>query len=178
MLSQIRRWGWLFNPITVFFVWDEPQVADSNAPDPVGLVLEVTNTPWKERTHYPVLLEAIGDTLVARFDKTLHVSPFLGMEHEYRVCVGNRDDAITFGIDVVSDSGDPIVSTALNLQRRDATRQLLGRSLRSNGFPTHRVSAGIHSQAARLWIKRVPFVSHPDRAVLPPEIKPRAKERP
>ena len=43
MLTQVRRWGWLFNPITVYLVWDaDPQL-------PVGAVLEVTNTPWKER---------------------------------------------------------------------------------------------------------------------------------
>ena len=178
MLSQVRRWGWLFNPITVFFVWDAPQNGAKRSQAPVGVVLEVTNTPWKERQHYPVELHPDGDTLLARFDKTLHVSPFLGLDYEYRLCVENRDDAIALGIDVVAPAGDTIVFTKLNLQRRDATPRLLGQSLRSNMFPTHRVSAGIHSQATRLWAKRVPFVSHPKHAVSPHETLPHPKERP
>lgn len=179
MLSQIRRWGWLFNPITIFFVWEEPENAGTSPQVPIGMVLEVTNTPWKERTQYPFALQMSGDTLVAQFDKTLHVSPFLGMDYEYRLSVQDRDDAIALGIDVVTAAGDTIVFTTLNLQRHDATRQLLGRSLRSNVFSTHRVSAGIHSQAARLWTKRVPFISHPNKAISPDETLPHpTEERP
>ena len=72
MLTQVRRWGWLFNPITVFLAWD------SEADDPVGAVLEVTNTPWKERHRYPVELRPNGPgSVTARTPKALHVSPFL-----------------------------------------------------------------------------------------------------
>ena len=81
MLTQPRTWGWLFNPITIYLAWnnaDEP---------PVAAVLEVTNTPWKERHHYAVPLTSQGpDTSIgAEFDKHLHVSPFLGMDYQYRL---------------------------------------------------------------------------------------------
>ena len=46
MLTQVRRWGWLFNPITVYVAWN------LGTDGPVALVLEVTNTPWKERHRY------------------------------------------------------------------------------------------------------------------------------
>jgi DUF1365 family protein len=75
MLSQVRRWGWLFNPITFFFVWDRPSNTLPAAQNPVGAVLEVTNTPWKERARYPLVLEASDDCLIAEFDKAMHVSP-------------------------------------------------------------------------------------------------------
>lgn len=157
MLSQIRRWGWLFNPITMFFVWD-------SQPDrPVGVVLEVTNTPWKERKRYPLIFRSEGDSLVAEFDKELHVSPFLGMDYRYRLRVEDQDNSMAIDIDVIDQADDAVLHTSLRLGRIPATREVLGRSLRDQGFPTHRVSAGIHRQAARLRTKGVPFVSHPRR---------------
>jgi len=161
MLSQIRRWGWLFNPITFFFVWDRQHDAAPTEQRPVGAILEVTNTPWKERTRYPLVLDASGDCLTTEFDKAMHVSPFLGMDYRYHLKLQDRDDSVAVDIDVVDQSGHATLRTKLRLQRRQATRQLLWDSLRSEPFPTHRVSAGIHRQAARLWAKGVPAIAHP-----------------
>ncbi|MEJ7799840.1 MAG: DUF1365 family protein, partial [Ilumatobacter sp.] len=57
----------------------------------------------------------------------------------------------------------PILHTNLVVTRVLATRRALARSLWTSFAPTHRVSLGIHVQAARLWMKRVPFVPHPSR---------------
>ena len=158
LLTQVRRWGWLFNPISVFVVWHTDPEA------PAGAVLEVTNTPWHERHRYPVALTRPDATgwMRAEFDKRLHVSPFLDEDFRYDLRLRGSDDAIELGLDVVAPSdGTPILETALALDRRPATRATLGAGMRSNPFPTHRVSAGIHAQALRLWRKRVPFVPHP-----------------
>ena len=166
MLTQWRRWGWLFNPITVTFVWHDAHDA------PSGAVLEVTNTPWKERHQYPVALEQGADgAFTATFDKVLHVSPFLDEDHRYELRVrhaGHSDDGtLTVDLDVRSRSasgtaGDLVLATGMRLDHRPVTRRSLGAAIRTDGFPTHRVSAGIHAQAARLW-RRVPFVPHPSK---------------
>ena len=156
MLTQPRTWGWLFNPITVYLVWDGED-------RPAGAVLEVTNTPWKERHRYPLALAQSGTDLVARFDKALHVSPFLGMDFRYEFRLADRDDRIVLDIDVIDADGDVALTTGLRTGREAATHDNLDRSLRSTLPPTHRVSAGIHFQAARLWRKGVPFVSHPKK---------------
>jgi uncharacterized protein len=161
MLTQIRRWGWLFNPITVYFVWDGNSDGAALGPGPIGAVLEVTNTPWKERVHYPVLLGKDNGFLTASFDKAMHVSPFLTMDHRYHFAVADRDDVVELTIGVHDHAGEEVLHTAVHLRRRPANRRLLGQALRSPLLPTHRVSAGIHSQALRLWGKRVPFVGHP-----------------
>lgn len=159
MLSQVRRWGWLFNPITVFLAWDDPDLRSA----PVGAVLEVTNTPWKERTRYPLALASDGGMLTAEFAKTMHVSPFLGLDLRYRLAIEDRDDGIAVDVDVHDDEGRLVLHTALRLGRVAASREVLGRSLLRHPFPTHRVSASIHAQAARLWAKGIPFVRHPDK---------------
>ncbi len=170
MLTQLRRWGWLFNPITLFVVWDE-----HDATTPQGAVLEVTNTPWKERHRYAVPLVRTDGVFHARFPKTLHVSPFLDEAYDYALRLQDRDDQVHFSLDVVPHEEPPttdappvpVVNTTLQLHRVPASRSSLSKSLRQTPFPTHRVSVGIHAQAARLWAKRVPFISHPDKRTRP-----------
>jgi uncharacterized protein len=160
MLSQIRHLGWLFNPITVFVVWDaDPDV-------PVGAVLEVTNTPWKERHRYPVALARRDGRFVARFPKELHVSPFLDEDYDYLLSLDDRDDRIVVSLDVVpdvdgADGRRPTVSTRLDVARVPADRGALAAALWAVPLSTQRVSAGIHAQALTLWRKQVPFVAHP-----------------
>lgn len=176
-LTQPRRWGWLFNPISVYLIW--PPGSDER---PIAAVLEVTNTPWKERHHYVVVLEDTdaGDsdltTLGATFSKELHVSPFLPADMTYHLRISERESsdrrhqsgaaapALQIALSVSDAAGALVLETAMNLKRQPATGDGLVDSLRRDGFPTLRTSVGIHHQAARLLAKRVPFVPHPKRS--------------
>lgn len=160
MLTQIRRWGWLFNPITVYVAWgDDPAT-------PVAVVLEVTNTPWKERHRYVAALDSNldGSRFSAEVRKVLHVSPFLDESQRYRLVIASGNDEsspIDLSIDVLdAESGEPVIRTMLSVERRRADRRSLRAALLTP-LPTHRVSAGIHIQAARLWRKGAPFIAHP-----------------
>lgn len=171
-LTQPRRWGWLFNPISLYLAW--PPGSDDL---PTGAVLEVTNTPWKERHHYAVALEHDSsdgsevDAVVATFAKRLHVSPFLPSALTYHLRISERlstPDCTEPGLDVsitVSNAeGEIVLETGMSLERRTATGEGLIETLRRDGFPTHRTSVGIHHQAARLLAKGVPFIPHPKRS--------------
>ena len=57
----------------------------------------------------------------------------------------------------------------MQVARCEPTRSALTNALRTNPFPTHRVSLGIHAEAARLWLKRVPFVPHPAKRTSEPK---------
>jgi uncharacterized protein len=162
MLTQLRRWGWLFNPITVYLVWDD--ASGDQRTDPVGLVLEVTNTPWKERHRYALALARDGRWLRSGTDKQLHVSPFLDEQHRYDVRLRGSDERLHLRIDVVPEGSDrPILETGLSVDRAPADRGALTAALFRRFASTHRVSLGIHWQALRLWVKRVPFITHPSR---------------
>jgi DUF1365 family protein len=184
MLTQPRVWGWLFNPLTVYLAWDDGRA------DPTAALLEVSNTPWKERRGYPLALEPAdpahpgeGRGVRSVFAKALHVSPFLDLDHRYELGLRARGDAPTLELTLdVHPTGDgaadlaradrgngpaPILETRLTSHLLPADEPSTARSmtevLRPDRLPTHRVSAGIHRQAFALWRKQVPFVPHPGR---------------
>ena len=164
MLTQVRRWGWLFNPITVYVAWGR------NPDVPVAIVLEVTNTPWRERHHYTAALQQVphdGATRYrARIGKALHVSPFLDEDFEYLVELAPdaHGRLIELAIDAVRPgTEETVLETAISLDPRPVTRRALGRSLRARLAPTHRVSIGIYVEAMRLWRRGVMYVPHPSR---------------
>ena len=66
MLGHVRTWGWLFNPVTLYYCFDP------SGRDVEWTVLEVSNTPWHERCSY-----VVGPPGEHRFAKAMHVSPFL-----------------------------------------------------------------------------------------------------
>jgi DUF1365 family protein len=150
MLGQLRTWGWLFNPLTLYYCFD-PSGTTIEA-----VVLEVTSTPWHERHVYVV--DARDDT--HRFPKEMHVSPFMGMDHDYvmkwttpeerlRVYLGNRQ------------GDERLFDAALTLTRRGSSRSELSRMVWRGALQTYGVSADIYRQAWRLCRKGAKF--HPRR---------------
>lgn len=155
VLTQLRTWGWLFNPITTYYCYDPTgSVVETT-------VVEVTNTPWHQRTAY--VLKGTG---THRMDKGMHVSPFLPMDLAHRFTVGVPGDRLTLAVD--DFRGDEMVFAAsLALTRLPAGRRAPGRLLWRFPLMTMRVSFGIYRQALALRRKGVPVHRHPDKDPVP-----------
>jgi DUF1365 family protein len=167
MLGHVRTWGWLFNPLTVYYCFD-----------PSGLfvewtVLEVSNTPWHERCRY-----VVGPPGEHRFAKAMHVSPFLPAQGTYTLRYSHPADGLRVSLDVEASRratpyrrGDeasprqpvPQLAASMVLRRRPLDRAALARLLWSYPLMTARVSSGIYAQALRLGARRAPFHPHPGR---------------
>jgi DUF1365 family protein len=161
MLTQPRRWGWLFSPLTLYFAWP------SEGAGPIGVVAEVTNTPWKERHRYAVALEGDGDIRTASFAKTMHVSPFLDTDHTYLLRLESSGSRLRIDLDVVTGDQTTVLETRLVVEKQAPTARNVRRFALADPLATYRVSTGIHLNAARLWRKKVPFVAHPDATQRP-----------
>jgi DUF1365 family protein len=181
-LTQLRANGYVFNPITVHYCLAAGTQPDGSERIDV-VVLEVTNTPWKERHWYVIdarpgavadhdqsVSVAVTDErgrIRSEFAKAMHVSPFLQMESTYRFTAMPPDDRLWFRLESIEshDGEDVKVFDAdLSLKRLPLTVQSIRSQVLRHPFQTVRVWLNIHMNAARLALKRVPFVRHPDRS--------------
>jgi uncharacterized protein len=144
LLTQLRHFGFAFNPVSFYFCFDGDRVA--------AVAAEVTNTPWRERHVY--LLERSGDVV----DKAFHVSPFLGMDGEYEWRVSQPGEALSIHIEHRSDERR-VFDATLSLRRRELTGRLLAR----HPAGPLAVATRIYLQALRLKLKGAPHFPHPAR---------------
>lgn len=168
LLAHLRTWGWLFNPVALYYCFDR----DGGV---AALVAEVTNTPWHERHVY-----VVGEPGRHRFDKELHVSPFFGMDMDYELQYCEPGDRLSLSMQAMH-GGEVTFRAHLRLRRHELDRRALSRLVWGRPFSTIRVSTGIYRQALALWRAGAPFVPHPRdssaphrsrRAAEPPEGHP------
>jgi hypothetical protein len=151
LLANLRTWGWLSNPLSLYFC----TAADGETIE--ALVAEVQNTPWHERYCY-----VVGPPGLHRFAKVMHVSPFLPMDVDYELRYRAPGERLVVNLDVLRGV-ERLFSATLSLRRRAVDRQALAQLLWHHPALTHRISAGIYAQAARLRLRGAPFHVHPAR---------------
>lgn len=157
LLSQMAHFGFAFNPISFFVVTS----LDGKL---LGMILEVHNTPWGERHYYPIFDLAEHDgALHSRFRKALHVSPFMPMEFDYGFSLRKNNNTVTVIMDNLQ--GDTKHFTAgLSLEYQPLKPRTLLQKFIRHPFSPHKTVTAIYWQALKLWIKGVPFCSHPKSA--------------
>ena len=159
MLTHLRMFGYAFNPVTFYYCFD---AADARVET---IVAEITNTPWGERHAYVLGPGAdIGQRNVHRFRfaKAFHVSPFLPMELGYDWRFGTPGETLSVHMEDL-DGPAKVFDATLALERVEITGASLARTLAAFPLMPLKVSAAIYWQALRLWLKRVPFHTHPSK---------------
>ncbi len=137
ILTQLRTLGHCFNPVSFYYCFDK------GGGRLEAVVAEVTNTPWGERHAY-VVPEGAG-----RFEKLLHVSPFMDMDHTYECRAGIPGRALSVRIENCR-AGARVFDAMLALRRRELTRDTLRRVTLRYPLGTLRVLALIYIHALGL----------------------------
>jgi uncharacterized protein len=165
MLGHVRTWGWLFNPLTLYYCFDP------SGREVEWTVLEVFNTPWHERSSY-----VVGPPGEHHFAKTMHVSPFLPAHGEYTLRYSAPEAAIRVSLDVATEpvpspygrlhergpeKTKPELAATMVLRRRSLDRAGLAHLLWGHPFMTTRVSGRIYAHALRLVARGAPIHRHP-----------------
>jgi DUF1365 family protein len=161
LLTQLRTFGSCFNPVSFYYCYDP-------AGDRVEtIVAEITNTPWNERHAYVLSRsgERAGSSLRFRLAKTFHVSPFMPMDLDYDWCFAEPGEAISVRMENRRE-GRLLFDASLMLRRREITGASLAATLAGQPFVALEVLGRIYWHALRLWLKRVPFHTHPGKRAL------------
>lgn len=173
MLCYPRLFGFVFNPLTVFFCHD----ADDRL---IAVLYEVRNTFGERHAYLIPVSDPTSDVVRHGCDKLFYVSPFISMQahYDFRVLVPGEKTILAIH---ETDAGGALLDARFIGHRQELTDRGLIRLLLSHPLMTLKVVAGIHWEALKLWRKGMPFFSRPSPppeavTIVPPSVLPHSPE--
>lgn len=156
VLCYPRILGYVFNPLTVYYVRDEKGVLQT-------IIYEVVNT-FKERHFYllPVAHDGAPNDeqeIAQTVDKQMYVSPFSPLEGHYDFKMRAPDRTVLASVRL-SDGEGPLLLATFEGRREELTRSSILKAWARYPLMTLKVTVAIHYEALKLFVKRVPVFRH------------------
>lgn len=158
LLCYPRLLGYTFNPLSVYFC----HRADGGL---ALMIYEVRNTFGDIHAYVlPVKPTQISDAGIRQqHDKLFYVSPFIDMAMRYYFRVMPPAEGVKLRI-LETDRTGPLLAATFNGRRRALTTPALLWSVFSLPLVTLKITAAIHWEALRLWLKGARLVPRPNAA--------------
>ncbi len=168
MLAGLRYLGHVFNPVSFYYCFD-------GAGERVeAVVADVNNIPWGERHPYVLARGSRrGAVLTDELDKTLHVSPLMGMDQTYAFRAGEPGERLSVHIESRPSRTRQEATNVAVASRRPSTRpsRCAAASSAALGWPgllarypamSLQIVAKIYAQSLRLKLKGARYFPHPE----------------
>ena len=155
LLCYPRIFGYVFNPISVYFVYDA-------AGDLTALIYAVRNTFGERHTYVaPIRPGEFGPAGVRQErTKIFHVSPFIDMGTRYHFRVLPPGRIVRLRIHE-TEKGEPLLAATFVGEQKTLDTKTLATCLLKIPFMTWKITAGIHWEALKLWLKGARFRKSP-----------------
>lgn len=152
LLCLPRMLGYVFNPLSVYFCYDELDRLRA-------IFYEVHNTFGESHTYIVRVDDA--DCAIQRhsFDKVFFVSPFMPMECTYRMSIVPPGDRVSVTV-AEEDADGALLAATFRGSERSLSDLFLAMALLRYPLMTLKVVVGIHWEAFNLWRKGTPRFRH------------------
>ena len=151
LLCYPRIFGYVFNPLSIFFVYDEKDYL-------ISILYEVKNTFGEQHTY--VFKTEKGRNLIENScNKKFHVSPFIEMECKYFFKILIPDNKLSVIINQSDDTGKLLYASQDGIKKKLNSKNLI-LSYITHPLMTFKIIGAIHYEALKLWLKGIKFVKN------------------
>ena len=148
LLCYPRILGYVFNPLSVFYVYDKKD-------DLISILYEVKNTFGEQHTY--IFKVKNNNILHHNCSKKFHVSPFIEMNCNYFFKILKPGEKISVIIDQYQ-SNEKLLYASQDGKRVDFTSIELIKSYLKHPLMTFKIISAIHFVAFKLWAKGIKFI--------------------
>jgi len=149
LLCYPRILGYVFNPLSVFYIYDK----NSNL---ISILYEVKNTFGEQHTY--IFKTDINNNLVQHMcKKKFHVSPFIEMDCVYFFRLLKPGNKISIIIDQ-NDKEGKILYASQDGVKSEITNSNIATSYLKHPLMTFKIILAIHFEAFKLWSKGIKFI--------------------
>ena len=149
LLCYPRIWGYIFNPLSIFFVYDKNSKL-------ISILYEVKNTFGEQHT-YVFKIDKDNQLFEHSCKKKFHVSPFIEMNCLYYFKILKPTDKLSVVINQNDDNGKLLFASQDGLKNELNNKNLMI-SYISNPLMSFKIIGAIHFEALKLWIKGIKLV--------------------
>jgi DUF1365 family protein len=167
MLTNLRTLGFIMNPVTFYYAFD----SQNNL---IAIMPEITNTPWNETYQYVLSGDKSGKGIPPKsitrgryryqLNKEFHISPFHPMNTQYDWRLSDPTQKSLFVHLENWQQQEKVFDATMSLKPTKINAHEIRKTLIRFPFMTVKVASGIYWNALKLWIKGVPFYSHPNKS--------------
>ena len=149
LLCYPRIFGYVFNPLSVFFVYDKSKSL-------IAILYEVKNTFGEQHT-YVFPINSYQNIIENNCIKKFFVSPFMDLKSEYFFKILIPGNKLSVVIDQ-RDSEGKLLFASQDGKRCELTSKNLLFSYLKHPLMTFKIISAIHFEALRLWLKGIKLV--------------------
>ena len=149
LLCYPRIFGYVFNPLSIFFVYDRNSKL-------IAILYEVKNTFGEQHT-YVFKASSYNNNIENNCEKKFYVSPFMDLSSKYFFKILDPNKKLSIIINQSDNQGKLLYASQDGIRSELNSKNLIFSYFR-HPLMTFKIISAIHFEALRLWMKGIKLV--------------------